>query len=163
MKDNFPACLAFTLQFEGGFVDNPRDPGGATSLGVTQRTLAAWRHKPVTISDVRNLGTNEAGQIYRALYWDHAGGDALPKGVDLMAFDIAVNMGTARAETWLAQTVTLGTSARIARLDALRCGFWRALRTFPVFGKGWLRRETACLALARKMIQPPVQTTISGA
>jgi lysozyme family protein len=150
-SENFAACLAFTLKFEGGFVNNPNDPGGATSLGVTQRTLAAWRHKPVSVGDVRSLSTAEAGDIYRAMYWAHIGGDTLPKGVDLMAFDIAVNMGTGRSEQWLNETANLAPAARIARLDALRCGFWRALRAFPIFGKGWLSRETACKALALKM------------
>ena len=149
--DNFAACLTFTLRYEGGFVDNPNDPGGATSLGVTQRTLAAWRHKPVSVGDVRALTTAEAGQIYRALYWDHVQGDALSKGVDLMVFDIAVNMGVGRGELWRDATLHLAPAARIARLDALRCGFWRALRTFPMFGKGWLARESACRDLALKM------------
>ena len=47
---NFDDCLKFTLQFEGGFVNNPKDPGGPTNLGVTQATLssssAARRRSP---------------------------------------------------------------------------------------------------------------------
>lgn len=149
--DNFQACLDFTLKFEGGFVNNPKDPGGATNRGVTQRTLAAWRHKPVSVGDVRSLTVAEAGEIYRAMYWSHVDGDGLPRGVDLMLFDIAVNMGVGRAEQWENETANMAPVARIAKLDTLRCGFWRALRTFPVFGKGWFARENACKALALKM------------
>lgn len=149
---NFDACLAFTLKYEGGFVDLKSDPGGATNLGVTQRTLAAWRHKPVSVGDVRALGRDEAAQIYRAMYWDHIGGDNLPAGVDLMLFDIAVNMGVGRSEQFNMETSSVENAAmKVERLDALRCGFWRALRTFPVFGRGWMARETACTALALRM------------
>ena len=41
---SFDACLPIILQSEGGFVDNPADPGGATNLGITIGTLSAWRN-----------------------------------------------------------------------------------------------------------------------
>ncbi len=154
MQTNFQNCLTFTLHEEGGFVNNPKDPGGATSLGVTQHTLSAWRRKPVSVADVKNLSLIEAGQIYRALYWDHIGGDTLPAGVDLMLFDISVNNGVGRAMTWARETMLMGSIARIQALDKRRCGFWRILRTFPIFGKGWMARERACFAVAMKMVKP---------
>ncbi len=155
MRSNKQPCMDFMFQFEGGYVDNPHDPGGATNLGITLKTLGAWRHKVVTKQDVRNLSKAEATDIYSANYWAPINGDVLPKGVDLMGFDIAVNMGPGRAKKWLDQTNTLPTIERIKKLDALRLGFWRALRTFPVFGRGWLRRESACMALALKMASQP--------
>jgi len=97
------------------------------------------------------MAQSEAQAIYRALCWDHIGGDQLPHGVDLMAFDIAVNMGTGRANAWLLASARLAPMARIAWLDQRRLGFWRALRTFDVFGRGWCARETACLKRARLM------------
>jgi lysozyme family protein len=149
---NFNNCLAFTLQWESGFVYDARDPGGATNLGITATTLALWRRRPVSVSDVRSLSRDEASEIYRAVYWNRIAADALPPGVDLMLFDIAVNMGVGRAEWFQDETAHLSPVDRIPALDRLRCGFWRALRSFPVFGKGWLRRETACKALAEKMV-----------
>lgn len=149
--DNFPACIAFTFQYEGGFSNNPRDPGGPTNYGITHATLAAWRHKPVTVQDVKNLTKAEAEEIYKANYWNHIDGDGLPRGVNLMLLDISVNMGLGRALSFQEATANLAPLARIKRLDVLRCGFWRHLRIFSTFGVGWMRRETACLALATKM------------
>lgn len=150
--DNFPACIAFTFLYEGGFVNNVRDPGGATNMGITHAVLAAWRKKPVTLQDMKNLTKAEAMGIYKVNYWDHIDGDILPRGVNLMLLDIAVNMGVGRALSFQEATVNLAPLARVKRLDVLRCGFWRHLRIFSVFGVGWMRRETACLALATKMV-----------
>ena len=76
---------AFTTQIqnwilasEGGYVDHPSDPGGATNMGITHRTLAAWRGKPVTKQDVRNLTRVEALEIYKAQYWRTSGADRMP-------------------------------------------------------------------------------------
>ena len=52
---NFPACLAFTLKFEGGFVNDPRDPGGPTNMGITIATLSHELGRAATIKDVRTL------------------------------------------------------------------------------------------------------------
>ena len=91
---NFDACLAFTLDAEGGFVDNPDDPGAATNMGITQATYAAWLGRPVTVEEVRALPKVIAGQIYKTNYWNAVSGDVLPTGVDLMVFDFGVNAGT---------------------------------------------------------------------
>ena len=50
---NFEACLKFVLQFEGGFVNNPKDPGGPTNLGVTQATLSGFLGRQATIDEVK--------------------------------------------------------------------------------------------------------------
>jgi lysozyme family protein len=152
--DNFPNCLAFTLKYEGGFVNDPRDPGGATSLGVTIATLSHELGRAATIADVRGLTEKSVEPIYRKKYWQTIHADCLPKGVDLMAFDIAVNMGVGRALPWIRQTSHLSPLARIDALNSLRCGFWKGLRTWRVFGKGWMARETACLGVARMMAKP---------
>ena len=68
-KGNFNACLDVTLPHEGGYVDHPSDPGGATKMGITHKTLAEWRGKSmaeVTKQDVRNLSLAEARQIYES-------------------------------------------------------------------------------------------------
>jgi len=78
---NFALALALVLESEGGYVDDPRDPGGATNLGITRATLARWRGRVVSKADVRQLGRAEAAAIYRALFWDKIRGDDL-LGVD---------------------------------------------------------------------------------
>lgn len=60
--------IADVIAREGQFVNDPLDSGGATMWGITQRTLADYRKKPVSIFDVEHLSVNEAKEIYRALY-----------------------------------------------------------------------------------------------
>lgn len=90
---NFTACLAFTLAHEGGFVDNPGDPGGATNMGITADTLADWLGRAVAPQDVQRLTRETAAKIYAANFWHPVNGDALPIGLDLMVFDFGVNTG----------------------------------------------------------------------
>src|SRR5436190_782558 len=52
---NFEACIGFTLQFEGGFVNDPDDPGGAINLGVTVGTLSEVLGRPATVAEVKAL------------------------------------------------------------------------------------------------------------
>ena len=145
---NFARALGFTLSFEGGWSDNPRDPGGATMRGVTLNTYRLY-HPRATATQLRNAPMSDFQAIYRQDFWAKIGGDGLPSGVDLLAFDIAVNMGPGRARAWIAATAHLGAQERIHRLDELRLGFWRHLtREWRVFGRGWCRRENACLKTA---------------
>lgn len=62
------ALIEGIVQREGGFVNNPNDYGGATKYGITIATLAAWRGRPVTVEDVRNLSVAEAAAIYEKRY-----------------------------------------------------------------------------------------------
>ena len=74
----FEKCMAVIEKWEGGFDNDPDDPGGPTNMGITQSDLARWRQKPVTVDDVRNLTRDEACQIYREFYWKPINGDKLP-------------------------------------------------------------------------------------
>jgi lysozyme family protein len=65
---NDAEIVALILTHEGGFVNNPADPGGATNRGITARTLAAWRGEPVTTADVQKMPLEEAIAIYEAKY-----------------------------------------------------------------------------------------------
>lgn len=167
--DNFPACVAFTLSREGGFVNNPRDPGGATNFGITLATLQAWRGWPITADDVRALKRGEAVAIYRANYWQPAGCAGLPPGVDLMVFDCAVNSGVRTSAKLLQRAVgvtddgaigpdtlravyAIGDQAElIAKLAAVRLSYCRSLGAFAVFGKGWTERINAAAKAATGM------------
>lgn len=172
MKKNFRAALTRVLAQEGGYVDHPLDPGGATNLGITRRTLAVWRCiKPwwkLPKSKVRALTRREAGRIYRARYWDRVCGDKLPAGVDYAVFDYAVNSGVARAAKALQRVMgakadgivgpkTLAAITRhhpktiIRRLIAGRRSFLQRLRTWKTFGRGWTARVNGVLADALEM------------
>ena len=101
MSGGFEACLPLLLAHEGGFVEHPDDPGGATKFGITGRTLARFRGTKVTREAVMALTRDEAGEVYRTLYWDKIGGDHLPAGIDYAVFDAAVNSGVRQATLWL--------------------------------------------------------------
>ncbi len=159
---NFPDCIAHVLAAEGGLVNNPKDPGGVTKFGISQRSYPAL--------DIRALSLDEAKAIYQRDYWDKVQGEALPAGLDLLLLDHAVNAGPARAvrllqhlvgvpEDGLMGPVTLAEVAiadpqdLIARFSELRLDFYRDLPTWRHFGAGWSRRvhrtRRAALAMAR--------------
>lgn len=182
MRENFDACVAEVLRHEGGYVDDRRDPGGATNMGITRATLAAWRGKPVSKADVRSLTRAEAIRIYRARYWHAVSGDSLPSGLDMVAFDGCVNSGEDRSERWLqaavgatvdgeigpatiakARSADAGTAInraldnRLAFMRQARHGKTGAL-LWPTYGKGWQARvdrvRAFSLALASQRPAP---------
>ncbi|MGD9866716.1 MAG: glycoside hydrolase family 108 protein [Hyphomicrobiales bacterium] len=157
MQDTFPDALKLVLAHEGGYVDHPLDPGGATNRGITIGTLRQWRGKPVTKSDVKNITFDEVAAIYRARYWDALSCDDLPRGLDYAVFDYGVNSGISRAARVLQALVgvtqdgiiggmTLKAVSRcssvtlINRLCDQRLSFLQRLRTWNAFGRGWTNR-----------------------
>lgn len=95
-------CLPFVLRWEGGYVNDPADPGGATNKGVTQAVYDAWRAgKKLPKQSVRLLTSTEVEAIYEARYWNACKCGGLPAPVDLVVFDSAVNCGVDRACRWL--------------------------------------------------------------
>ena len=157
-EDRFPRALALVLIHEGGFVNHPADPGGATNRGVTQGTYNAWRrrqgHEPRSVRDITD---QEVAAIYRAGFWDAIRADQLPPGVAYAVFDAAVNSGPGRAVRWLQAEVgarqdgivgpqTLGLvdqAEPVALINSYcdrRLRFMQSLRHWPTFGRGWSRR-----------------------
>ncbi len=165
----FERAMTLVLQHEGGWSDDPQDPGGATNLGVTIGTLSLWLGRPATRVEVRALTPATVAPIYRRRFWDAIQGDALPAGLDYALFDFAVNSGPKRAVIGLQRALKIAddgalgplTLAAVAKhrpadlIDALcdgRLVFLRQLSTWPRFGKGWGRRveevRKAALAMA---------------
>lgn len=172
-----PTIQQWVLASEGGYVDHPSDPGGATNMGITHRTLAAWRKVPsVSKAEVKTLTRSEALEIYRVQYWNLSGADRLPAGIDYAVFDYAVNSGPARAVKDLqrvlgvsadgimgAQTLAAATRATpeevIKALSDRRAEFLRGLRTFPTFGKGWIDRVNRVQRNALSLVSPVAPVT----
>ncbi|WP_374308817.1 glycoside hydrolase family 108 protein [Methylocella sp.] len=155
----FPACLAQTLREEGGYSHDARDPGGATMKGVTKAVYDAYRRKQgQALRNVRLISDAELADIYRSGYWAPVGAEALAAGLDLSAFDFAVNSGVSRSKKTLAQTQGLPTAEAISRVADLRLSFLRGLSTWKTFGKGWGARvgriEAASLKMAGAALAP---------
>lgn len=102
MDSNYQRALEFIYKWEGGYVNDPADPGGATNKGITQRTFNAFlRTMKRAWIHVRHISMADVGEIYRKNYWLASGCDKLPWPIDIVVFDTAVNCGVSRATRWL--------------------------------------------------------------
>jgi type IV secretory pathway VirB10-like protein len=165
--DDFDACVAVTLMEEGGFCV---DDGGPTNFGITHRTLADWRSvADCSIEDMKTLTKHEAGEIYRAKYWIPTRAADLPKGVDLLVFDFAVNSGVVTSIKHLQSVVgvredsslgpvtlaalrAIDPKELIGRLASDRLEFLRGLgEKWNAYGKGWAKRIEDVQPAALKM------------
>lgn len=158
MQETLPTAMRWLLAHEGGFVNHPKDPGGATNRGVTQRVYDAFRDRAgAPRQSVRGIKADEIAEIYAAQYWRPVRADDLPAGLDYAVFDFAVNSGVKRAAIELQRIlgvkadgvigeVTLAAVARadvfdlIGRLCDRRIEFCKGLDHWPTFGKGWTAR-----------------------
>lgn len=165
---NVDEIWPFVLEREGGYTNNPKDPGGPTKYGVTLKTLQAYREDDsLTANDVKALTEEEAKNIFLVNYMQplHADDDSMHVSVALMISDCAYNSGVRRA-VQLAQHVlgldedgVLGPMTHRELLHAApvmfvrdyksaRIDFLRTLNTWPIFGKGWEARVSVCAAKA---------------
>ena len=102
MDKLFKRALSFVLRWEGGYVNNPSDKGGATNMGITQYTYNSWlKSLDLASRDVRYITRSEVEQIYYKNYWRKAGCHNMSPKFALLAFDTAVNMGLARVNQFL--------------------------------------------------------------
>ena len=83
---------------EGGYVDDPADPDGATDMGITLAAYRQWSDDPeIGPTQVQDMTERTARAIDRSLYWNPLRAEALPAGVDLSVFDMGVNAGIWRS------------------------------------------------------------------
>lgn len=103
---NYQASLALLLAHEGGFSNNPKDPGGPTNKGVTRAVYDRYRiSKQLATRSVRFIEDAEVADIYRNEYWDKIEGAKLSAGVDYAMFDYAVNSGITQAVKDVQRTI----------------------------------------------------------
>ena len=155
MENNFKECLDLVLKSEGGWVNNPADPGGETNLGVTKRVWEEYVGHPVTT--MKNLTPVDVAPMYEQKYWRPCYGEVLPRGLDFVVFSMGVNAGPGRSIKLLQSAIgcvpdgIIGPATRglisdsncatlIAKFSEARREYYRSLKTFPIFGKGWLAR-----------------------
>lgn len=118
------------MRFEGGYVNDPADPGGETKYGISKRAYPNV--------DIRNLTPELAGTIYENDYWGPAGCAQLPPGMALVVFDSAVNCGVQRAVNWL-HDYPITEDYLWHRLAYYR-GLAQTKATMLKFLVGWVRR-----------------------
>lgn len=147
--DNWARSIAFVRRWEGGWADDPNDPGGATNHGITLGTYTRWRQahgqpKP-SKDDLRNISDAEANQIFYEWYWLESGSDKLAWPLCLANFDTAVNAGTGRARETLHQSGGVFT-AYMGHLIS----WYARIDGFQHFGRAWMRRRAEILLEASK-------------
>jgi lysozyme family protein len=141
---DFKRALAFTLKWEGGFVNHPADPGGATNLGITQKVYDAWRlrhgEEP---QSVKLIDPADAEAIYRERYWVASGCHQIPDDrLALAHFDSAVNCGPTRAAQWL--RISKGNvHAYLAMREHHYATLVAKKPNMAVFKRGWDNRMAA--------------------
>lgn len=94
----FDAAVATVLEHEGGYVDDPHDPGGETKFGISKRSYPKL--------DIAHLTEAQAAALYRTDWWDRYGYGRLPASVGAKVFDLAVNMGPGTAHKMLQAACT---------------------------------------------------------
>jgi lysozyme family protein len=181
MDRNFSRALKLVLKYEGGFVNDPHDPGGATNKGVTLSTFRLYVKKDGTVADLKHISDADVATCYRRHYWDEVRGDDLPDGVDFATFDFAINSGPGRAARFLQDVVGATPDGQIGPMTlsavrakhnsyvidglcAARLAFLKGLPTWKHFHKGWASRVASVRVEANKMAataalgKTPVQT-----
>jgi len=157
---NASRAIREILKHEGGYVNHPSDPGGATNKGITIATYRRYIKRSGTIADLKRLTTEQAIHVYKAQYWDKVRADDLPSGVDYAVADFAVNSGPSRAAKYLQAVVgvkqdgkigphTLKATRQMTAADVInrlcdnRLAFMKRIKggaSWKVFGRGWSRR-----------------------
>lgn len=150
---DFQTAIERVLGHEGGYVNNPKDPGGETNWGITKQLAVAYGyHAPM-----RDMTRNQAKDIYKRAFWDKYDCSSFPAALSFQLFDAAVNHGYGNAARFLQRAVGVADDGRIgpvtraamgkltdtqlvARFNRERLVFYTKLRHFPDFGRGWLRR-----------------------
>jgi lysozyme family protein len=155
MSSNFQECLDLVLKSEGGWVNNPADPGGETNLGVTKRVWEEYVGHAV--QSLKKLTKDDVAPLYELKYWRPCYCEVLPRGLDFVVFSMGVNAGPGRGVKLLQQSIgcvpdgVIGPRTRelisasnsanlIAKFSETRREYYRSLKTFPIFGRGWLSR-----------------------
>lgn len=145
------------ISHEGGYVNDPRDPGGETKYGISKRAYPD--------EDIKNLTRERAKFLYHRDYWKRAKCDEYDIAIGFQLFDAAVNHGIGNASRMVQRAVgvaddgiignkTLGAIRAMSandvllRFNAERLRFYCNLSTFDRFGKGWVRRVADNLAFA---------------
>lgn len=167
-------ALKFTLKWEGGFTNDPVDPGGATNKGIIQSVYNRYRRrKGLDIRSVRQLTDDEMIEIYEKDYWDLVRAKYLKSPLGLVMFDTCVNMGPSgsisRLQRALGLKVTGSWTKEIsdvihtcdAGAIALQICRLRVAKRYDrvkederqrKFLRGWLNRDNDLAKEVRKMI-----------
>ena len=180
MDSNFPKVLKAVLKHEGGWADNPKDPGGATMKGVTIATFRRYVKANATKADLRAITDEQLATVYRRQFWDEVHGAELPSGLDYAMMDYGVNSGPGRAikelqgilgvtvdgrlgPATMAAVGKANTENLINELCDRRLAFMKRIqggKLWQTFGKGWSARVADVRKQSLLMASQPGTVTV---
>lgn len=154
---NFQQAFDRLIDHEGGYVNNPKDPGGETQWGISKRTYPNL--------DIKNLTRDDAKAIYLKDFWQAGYMEQYDGAIAFQVFDAAVNHGIGNAIRMLQKAAGVADDGHIGPVTvaavkaksvtdmlmlfiAKRIRFWAKLSTWPEFGKGWALRAAGDLEYA---------------
>jgi lysozyme family protein len=157
MLKNWFDVVDRTLGEEGGYSNDPKDPGGETNWGISKRQFPD--------EDIKNLTRAEAVRLYYNYYWQAPGIAALPLELAFQVFDCGVNIGAVSAVRMLQNVIGVPADGQVgpqtrAAVSALPLavvilGFLAARErgylnshNWDSFGKGWISRHAQCVQWA---------------
>ena len=148
MNDGFKPAVDRVLRMEGGYVNDPADPGGETKYGISKRAYPAV--------DIAAMTEDGARAIYKKDYWAACRCDSLPAPLDQLVFDAAVNQGVGAAVKMLQAAVGVRADGQIgpvtlaaarqadveapARFMTLRAMRYADTPGWARYGAGWMKR-----------------------
>lgn len=170
----FSLCYPWIRESEGGNDDDPNDPGGRTSRGITQHEYDDYCHLcKLPGGDVWRAPEVSISAIYLSSYWQPYC-PQLPAGPDYVFFDENVNTGLHEAALVLQRALGVAadghigmvTMAAVSKADPEhlvnamsneRINVYRQMRGFRRYGKGWLARVEFCRQKALTLMKGSIQ------
>lgn len=146
---NFEQAFQRVIGHEGGYVNNPRDPGGETKFGISKRAYPNLNIASLTLGDAK--------EIYRRDYWGKLQLDQVPETVRFDVFDTAVNSGVAASARILQRAAGVKDDGIIGpksiaaikamnpqlldkKFNGYRLMYLTDLKPWPDFSRGWVKR-----------------------
>jgi lysozyme family protein len=155
----FDTVFDRVIGFEGGYTNDPKDPGGETKWGISKRSY------PNLI--IKELTRDDAKLIYKRDFWDVLEGDGIPDSIAYQLFDFAVNSSIQTAIRYLQRALQVADDGYfgpiskqalndytepiiILKLNGERLDYMTRLKGWPDFGRGWAHRIAENLRLGAK-------------
>lgn len=154
---DFDTAFDRLMGHEGGYVNNPADPGGETNWGISKRSYPDV--------DIKNLTRDQAKSIYRRDFWDRGQMEQFDPAIAYQTFDFAVNSGIETAirklqaaagvaddghigPVTVAAIKNRGVNDMLMLLTAERIDYQAKLKNGDTFWRGWMRRNAENLRYA---------------
>lgn len=150
---SFDRAVEWLIAVEGGYVNDPNDPGGETKYGISRRS---YPHL-----DIKNLTKADAEKVYKTDFWDRVRADEMPYNLALPVFDMAVNAGPTLAIKCLQRALSVADDGKLGPITLAkaqhapknapryfaqhRLMVYSEMKGWVHYKKHWILRTLKCL------------------